>query len=131
MSTPDADLAALRAGLAEDEAIARAADATRWLPQDKGVTFEHNDTRSDYEGRVTADTKANMIHIAHFGPRRVLRQAEAIREKVIQPYLAAVDALNRLSDNQLGYEERARVYAFDAVIEALAGIYTEPTEEKS
>lgn len=86
-------LSSLRAELAEDERIARAADHTRWLPEDKGVTFEYDDTESDYSGRVTADTKANMNHIARFGPKRTLRQVAAIREKVIAPYLAAVDAV--------------------------------------
>lgn len=72
----------IRARLDEDEQIAWRADRTRWLPEDKGVTFECDDTQSDYSGRVTADTKANMTHIARHDPARVLRQVAALRSLV-------------------------------------------------
>lgn len=68
--------------LSEDEAVAREADRTRWLPEDKGVTFEFADIESDYSGRVTADTKANMNQIARHDPARVLRQVAALRATV-------------------------------------------------
>ncbi|MGY1946673.1 DUF6221 family protein [Nocardia asiatica] len=121
--TSDA-LARLLAGLDEDEQIAQAADHTRWLPEDKGVSFEHYDTESDYVGRVEADTKANMNHIAHFGPKRALRQVEAIRKVLVEH-----------SRTQAGYCSVCREYdyhrSYDPVpwpcptLQALASMYTE------
>jgi hypothetical protein len=72
----------LRAQLDEDERVARAADAGRWLPEDKGITFEYR--ADDYhegeaQARLVADSRANQEHIAEWYPARVLAEVEAKR----------------------------------------------------
>ncbi|MFI2650191.1 DUF6221 family protein [Micromonospora fulviviridis] len=72
----------LRQQLDEDERVARAADSSRWLPEDKGITFEY--TADDFhegeaQARLAADTRANQEHIARHDPERVLAEVEAKR----------------------------------------------------
>jgi hypothetical protein len=72
----------LRAQLDEDERVAREADSGRWLPEDKGITFEYR--ADDFHGgeaqaRLVADTRANQWHIANWDPARVLAEVEAKR----------------------------------------------------
>lgn len=72
----------LRAQLDEDERVARAADSGRWLPEDKGITFEYR--ADDFHGgeaqaRLVADTRANQWHIANWDPARVLAEVDAKR----------------------------------------------------
>lgn len=75
----------LLARIAEDEADAREADSGRWLPEDKGITFEwdaddwHDD---ETQARLRADTRANQNHIANWHPARVLAECEAKRRIV-------------------------------------------------
>ena len=82
-ANPPADLVAfIRAQLDEDERIARAADSGRWLPEDKGITFEYR--ADDFHGgeaqaRLVADTRANQEHIAEWWPARVLAEVDAKR----------------------------------------------------
>ncbi|WP_063023703.1 hypothetical protein [Nocardia niwae] len=70
-------LTRLLAGLDQDEQLARAA---------LGVEHVH------YDG-TAACVGERCIHDRRHPPARVLRQVEAIREKVTAPYLAAVDAV--------------------------------------
>jgi hypothetical protein len=75
-------IAWLRQQLDEDERVARAADSGRWLPEDKGITFEYR--ADDFHGgeaqaRLVADTRANQWHIANWDPARVLAEVEAKR----------------------------------------------------
>jgi hypothetical protein len=74
-------VAFLRARLDEDEATAKAADHGRWLPEDKGVSFEVQEPDGEWAlgGFVAADTHANADHIARHDPARVLREVEAGR----------------------------------------------------
>lgn len=68
--------------LDEDERVARAADAGRWLPEDKGITFEYyadEFPEGEAQARLVADTRANQYHIAEWSPGRVLREVEAKR----------------------------------------------------
>jgi hypothetical protein len=72
----------LRVQLAEDERVARAADSGRWLPEDKGISFEYySDVFPDGEAqaRLVADTRANQWHIASWDPARVLAEVAAKR----------------------------------------------------
>lgn len=65
--------------------MARAADGGRWLPEDKGITFEyHADDfhEGEAQARLVADTRANQEHIAEWSPARVLREVEAKRQMV-------------------------------------------------
>lgn len=82
MNAVDELIAFLRAQLDEDERVARAADSGRWLPEDKGITFEYR--ADDFHGgeaqaRLVADTRANQWHIANWDPPRVLAEVEAKR----------------------------------------------------
>jgi hypothetical protein len=126
VSVDDA-LARLMAGLDEDERIARTADHTRWLPEAKGVSFEHYDTESGYAGYVAADTSANMNHIAHFGPKRALRQIEALR--------LVADLYETEAARPQGTDPAAQAYANGYlaacrwIVKILACIYTEDTVE--
>jgi hypothetical protein len=75
-------IAFLTACLDEDERVAREADSGRWLPEDKGITFEYR--ADDFHGgeaqaRLVADTRANQWHIASWDPARVLAEVEAKR----------------------------------------------------
>jgi hypothetical protein len=75
-------VAYLRRALDEDERVAREADSGRWLPEDKGITFEYR--ADDFHGgeaqaRLVADTRANQRHIANWDPARVLAEVEAKR----------------------------------------------------
>jgi hypothetical protein len=82
VSDVDELLAFLRAQLDEDERVAREADSGRWIPEDKGITFEYH---ADYfhggeaQARLVADTRANQWHIANWDPARVLAEVEAKR----------------------------------------------------
>jgi hypothetical protein len=87
----------LLARIAEDEADARAADSSRWLAEDKGVTFEWRaDDFHDGEAqaRLTADTKANMWHISNWAPARVLAECRAKRL-----LLADLETFTKLRDD--------------------------------
>jgi hypothetical protein len=130
--TPDDILSRLSAGLDRDEQLARAADKTRWLPEDKGITFEVDDMESDFNGRLSADTKANMNHIANFDPARTLRQVDAIR-KAVEEYQRRLPSSD---DPALEVDE---VYhaswtgfqiAGELFLSALASIYADPAEER-
>lgn len=75
----------MRQCLDEDERVALAADSGRWLPEDKGITFEWR--ADDFHGgeaqaRLVADTRANQWHIANWDPARVLAEIEAKRERI-------------------------------------------------
>lgn len=75
-------VAFVRAQLDEDERVAQAADSGRWLPEDKGITFEYR--ADDFHGgeaqaRLVADTRANQWHIANWDPARVLAEVQAKR----------------------------------------------------
>lgn len=73
-------VAFLRARYNEDEQVARAADAGRWLPEDKGVTFEWRADdfhEGEAQARLLADTRANLEHIANWHPARVLAEVDA------------------------------------------------------
>ena len=95
----------LTAAIAEDEAVARAADSGRWVPEDKGITFEWSaDDWHDEEtqARLQADTRANQNHIAEWSPARVLAECEAKRRIVAewqgaQAEAAAGDASGRIA----------------------------------
>jgi hypothetical protein len=87
----------LRAQLDDDERVARAADSGRWLPEDKGITFEYRaDDFHDGEAqaRLVADTRANQWHIARWDPARVLAEVDAKR-RILDRY---EDALARQQD---------------------------------
>lgn len=153
--TTDATLAALTAGLDEDEAIARAATGNRWHWKDgedggddcgpnlvsdavftckrsDGSQFEYpQDVISTWVTGAWAGLNIEDVdkkHIARQDPARTLRQVQAIR-RVVADYHDARDALNDLNDNQLGWEERARVNALESTLSALASIYTQETEK--
>ncbi|MFI7191448.1 DUF6221 family protein [Nocardia nova] len=128
--TPDDFLSRLSAGLDRDDQLARAADKTRWLPEDKGITFEVDDMESDYSGRLAADTRANMDHIAHHSPARTLRQVEAIR-KAVEEYQRRLPPPD---DPALELDEVYRAswtgfqVAGELFLSALASIYADPAE---
>jgi hypothetical protein len=87
----------LRAQLDEDERVARGADAGRWLPEDKGITFEYRADdfhEGEAQARLVADSRANQEHIAEWGPARVLREVESKRR--LLDYL--VDLENKALD---------------------------------
>lgn len=72
----------LLARIAEDEALARAADGSRWRGEDKGITFDvYSDKFDDGEAmaRLEADTRANQDHIINWSPPRVLAECAAKR----------------------------------------------------
>lgn len=72
----------LEARIAEDEDLARKADSGRWLPEDKGVTFEFYGDEfpvGEAQTRMVADTRANQNHIAQWDPARVLAECAAKR----------------------------------------------------
>lgn len=73
----------LLARIAEDEADARAADGTRWLHQDKVVTFEAFGPDGDYvdaSAPISVDTRANGWHIVRWSPQRVLAECTSKRQ---------------------------------------------------
>lgn len=103
-------LARLSAGLAEDERIAREAispDSPSGMSEKEENDFRHN-------------------------PARVLRDVEAMRkvlaehEKTVQILRKNRGVIGSAASNKYteGYQD-----ACEAIIEALAGIYAEPTEE--
>lgn len=72
----------LEARIVEDEDLARKADSGRWLPEDKGVTFEfygEEFPEGEAQARMVADTRANQNHIAQWDPTRVLAECAAKR----------------------------------------------------
>lgn len=72
----------LLARIGEDEALARAADASRWRGEDKGITFDvYSDKFDDGEAmaRLDADTRANQDHIINWSPARVRAECAAKR----------------------------------------------------
>lgn len=143
MRTPDA-LSRLTAGLARRERIAQAAtelpvvtprypakkppwEPERWRLDQYGQVVTVNGatdpiTDADYGGGGTR-SRAVAEFIAANDPADALRQVAAIRE-VIADYELHSDA--KYPDFEGGYAS-----ALEDVIGALAGIYTEPTEEKS
>ncbi|WP_157227737.1 DUF6221 family protein [Nocardia asiatica] len=108
-------LSRLRAGLAEDERIARAATPGPWrhnpnkhhrlegMPLGSGHAFEEavfaGPTGADavcVAGTGDSDDPQSMQdaeHIARQSPKATLDRVEAIRDNVIAPYLAAVAAV--------------------------------------
>jgi hypothetical protein len=77
----------VRAQLDEDERVARAADAGRWLPEDKGITFEYRADdfhEGEAQARLVADSRANQEHIACWWPARVRAEVDAKRRIVDQ-----------------------------------------------
>jgi hypothetical protein len=122
MST-DADLAALTAGLAEDEAIARAAAGAPWeieIPPAVHVSAsaiaadKARFGRLGYVGNI--EREADREHIARQDPHATLLRVEAI-QKVIAMQEAHSSA--QYPDFEGGYSS-----ALDDVVEILAGIYT-------
>jgi hypothetical protein len=117
--TIETTLARLTAGLAEDEAIARAADN---LQCDSGwgiVTYEGSRgfTITPHIGHIHETESAH--HAVRFGPDRVLRQVKKLR-----------DATTLLADAVNGAGPEPDLIAVcTELAELLAGIYTEPTEE--
>jgi hypothetical protein len=69
----------IAARLNEDEALAKAADRSGWIPQDEGLAFEGPDTDGD-GGQLSADTRVNQEHIARWDPERVLAEVYAKRQ---------------------------------------------------
>jgi hypothetical protein len=85
----------LRAQLDEDERVARAADAGRWLPEDKGITFEYRADdfhEGEAQARLVADSRANQYHIASWDPARVLAEVDAKRQMLDLADRLAADA---------------------------------------
>lgn len=114
-------LATLTAGLAEDEAIARAADN---LQCDSGwgiVTHEGSRgfTITPHIGHIHETESAH--HAVRFGPDRALRQVEAIR-KVIAEH--GRHQGEHWDDPDVW---DAKEQTFELFFDALAGIYTSPT----
>ena len=88
----------LLARIDEDEAVARAADKSRWFPEGKSISFEiHNNVGEwDLVGWVEADTRANANHIARHDPAHVLAECQAKRriiERVGNPNWAGFNNL--------------------------------------
>jgi uncharacterized protein (DUF1330 family) len=139
VSIEDAALARLRAGLDEDEATARNAtrdESTHW-EADHGHVFDTMDASwHEDEMIVTAADISDRLayqraeHIARQGPHATLLRVEAIR-KLIADYDAARAARDLLGDDEVGRIAAVRTEALKSALVALAGIYTEPTEEKS
>lgn len=104
----------------EDEERARSADSGRWLPEDKGVTFEfYGDEFPDGEAqvRLVADTRANQNHIARWGPARVLAECAAKR---------AILTLFKSEDVKEDWSiEAAYAAGVDDCIRALAAVYAD------
>ncbi|MFE7799038.1 DUF6221 family protein [Nocardia sp. NPDC057440] len=148
--TIDAALAALTAGLAEDERLALAAiggtEASRWVATldevyavtgpltgphrcDQHAPGVPNDCDDDAVATIgdvrddAATIEARAAHIAAQSPHATLLQVEAIRK-----VLAVCDAIDDDALNGAWWEGRYGDHA-DDIREALAGIYTEPTEE--
>lgn len=140
-------LARLSAGLDRDEAIARTAigdrTATRWVADDDDVWGVEGEMSGPHrcdqhpEGRpnncdddpiATAEDNADRlmparaVHIARFSPYRELRTVEAIRK-----VLAVCDAIDAAALDGAWWEGKYGDRA-DDIREALAGIYTEPTD---
>lgn len=149
--TTDATLAALTAGLAEDEAIARATiDSLRRSDMDTGLRYEgdvgtwiaepqkHGAGVRSIDGEIREEgepeswrgprqvifsgdgepTSEAAEHIARFDPKRALRQVAAVR--------MVVEVLTAGGCSWCDDDARKD---FEPVLRALAGIYTEPTEE--
>jgi hypothetical protein len=97
----------LRAQLDEDERVARAADAGRWLPEDKGITFEYRADdfhEGEAQARLVADSRANQYHIASWDPARVLAEVDAKRQMLDLADRLAADA----DDAAMGTHPRRR-----------------------
>lgn len=124
--TIETALARLTAGLDRDEAIARAAnpDGSGWDVRDfeeEGIAaFPSAPAPEELGGRVTDQTR----HMERQDPKATLDRVEAIRR-----------VLAIKEDRKYGYNGMDELAAIDdaltLVVEALAGIYTEPTLEKS
>jgi hypothetical protein len=87
----------LRDQLDDDERVARAADSGRWLPEDKGITFEYyadDFPDGEAQARLVADTRANQWHIASWDPARVLAEVDAKR-RILDEYEKAFDRRRR------------------------------------
>lgn len=128
--TVEDSLARLRAGLDEDEVIARGAwkegalHGDQWIVRKlQGGLFDGGiyvcDGQSPPQGEDISQTRDGETgHIERHDPSRVLRQAEAIRRVD-----AALKDLARL-DHWIANDAR------EEIAEALASIYADPTEEK-
>jgi len=78
----------LLARIAEDEETARAADGTRWLHEDKVVSFEAFGPDGDWvdaSSPLSVNTRDNGWHIVNWSPARVLAECEAKRRIVDNP----------------------------------------------
>ncbi|MFG1794180.1 DUF6221 family protein [Nocardia sp. NPDC049149] len=145
-------LARLEAGLAEDEAIARAATpGARWVRDSGGEVFS---VCGELGGHSRCDQHEpgvpNMCDDVPIGPdvdfdpgghiamqmvrqqpMRTLRDVAAIR-RVVSDYNRAVSQMNDevVSGRDLYSPAYFRAQALEAAIEALASIYAESTEEQ-
>ena len=108
----------LEARIAEDEADAKAADGGRWLPEDKGVSFEFYGDEfpgGEAQARLVADTRANMNHIANYSPARVLAECAAKR--------AIIEQSGNYSP-ELEHGDNGE-WAFDVTLRALVSAYAD------
>lgn len=128
----DATLAALTAGLDEDERIARAAaeldaEGASWRVRkfrDEGMYVFGDNQSAPPGGKFGFEEDAQTEHIAHFDPKRALCQVEAIRE-VLELHSRGRDEYCAVCYD---YNTRESVLWPCPTVRALAGIYT---EEKS
>lgn len=111
----------LLARIAEVEALARAADASRWRLEDKGITFDmYGDRYDDGEAmaRLEARTHANADLIVEFSPPRVRAECEAKRRIIEVHQFDHIDGAHLCQDSMVDDEECE-------VLRALAGIYVD------
>ncbi len=111
----------LEARIAEDEETAMRADSGRWLPEDKGISFEfYGDEFPDSEAqaRLVADTKANQNHIAQWDPARVL--AECAAKRAIIALADDVEYMDGRITSEWGGPNDGTA---DDILKALAAVY--------
>lgn len=136
--TIDDALARLSAGLEEDERIARRTheSASHLSPNWRTITEDiRGDTvltvLDEHDARVAVDMGVAGPHIAHHDPARALRQVEAIRELVQWYRTALAEAVaDSEKPSHLRIEWDPESVTLGVVLRILAGIYTEPTEER-